>query len=420
MKILQISKYYTKKRGGGSVSVLFETVKFLKKKNQDVLIFSMKDPLNEPASTSDYFINHFDINKAGSFFDKIRLALKSINNNEAAKNIERLIKDESPDITHIHNIYHYITPSIIPVLKKYKIPIVYTLHDFKLICPNYKLFTKNNICEKCKGGKYYNCLFKKCLKDSYSVSFVAMLEAYFHRIKKSYEKVDLFIAPSNFMKNKCIEFGIPEEKIKVVRNFFDLSQNIESDEVMEKDYFLYFGRISKEKGIADLILATKKIKDSGKLGNNKLFIVGHGPEKEVLEKLSEENGMKKEIEFLGFREGQELQDMIRQSKFVVIPSVWYENSPMALIESQSLGRPAIVSNIGGTKESIIDKKTGLVFEAGNFSDLSDKISQMLKMRPEERKNMGKEGQKNILNMHDPEKIYSELMDTYKNLLTSKK
>lgn len=421
MKILQIHKYFTRKRGGGSVTAFFETIKMLSQKGNEVSVFSMKDENNNPTPYSKYFSDHFDLNEKTGVLRKMKMASKVLYNFEAKKKIEKLIQEENPQIAHLHNFYHYLSPSIISVLKKNNIPIVMTLHDYKLICPNYKLFSRGKICEKCKGRKYYHCLSGKCIKNSFSKSFLAMIEAYLHGILGSYQKIDMFISPSFFMKSKCIEFGIPQEKIKVIRNpidFENLSKDIDYS-LKEKNYFLYYGRLSEEKGISDLIKSVAKLEKEKLLQNNELCIVGKGPEEENLKRLSKELNIENRVKFLGFKLRKELMDLVRQSKFVVVPSVWYDNSPMVVVESQIAKKPIIVSDFGGTKELIIDGKTGFVFKAGNISDLSEKIKKTLLLQREERELMGQNGHDNILKINDSERIYKETIEVYESLFRAK-
>jgi len=417
MKILQVHKYFTKKRGGGSVTAFLEIVRMLQNKGHDVSIFSLQDPQNEVTPFAKYFPSHFDLNAKASLWKKIRWAGKLIYNREAKKKMAELIDAENPEIAHVHNIYHYLTPSIISPLKKRHIPVVMTLHDYKIICPNYKLFNQGKICEKCKGGKYYQCFLNKCLKNSRSASFLAMLEAYLHKITKSYDQVDLYLAPSDFMREKCIQFGIAPEKIKKMRYVFNFQETeIISENIREKDYFLFFGRISSEKGLINLIQAVKKLIANGKMANERLLIVGKGPQEIELKNLVRQEGLEDKIIFSGFKEGAVLREIILGSKFVVVPSVWYDNSPLVVIESQFYGKPVLVSDRGGTKESIIEGQTGLIFEADNVADLAQKISQLLELTYKERLAMGQAGKENIRKINNTEKIYQELLETYRKLL----
>ena len=414
MKILQIHKYFSKNNGGGSVTAFFETKNLLEEKGHKVIVFSMQDSDNEKTPYDKYFIKHFDINKVEGFLQKIKLAFKSIYNFEAQKKLEELIRDEKPEVAHVHNIYHYITPAIFKTLKKNKIPIVYKLSDYKPLCPNYKLFNKGKICEKCKGAKYYNCFLNKCLKDSFAISFIAMLEAYVHNFLGSYKKVDLFLAPSEFIKKKCVEFGITKDKIKILRNVVD-EVNFVDSKFEEGNYFLYYGRISEEKGIEDLIKAVKKIKDLGILNGNSLKIVGKGPQEKKIKELIVKLKLKNEVEMVGYKKGVELKKIIKKAKFVVLPSIWYDNSPLIISEAGLFQKPVIVSDSGGSKE-MINEETGVVFKTGNVDDLAKKIVFVINLTRKEREVMGSKGQKNIKKINNKENYYKKLLKIYKELI----
>jgi glycosyltransferase involved in cell wall biosynthesis len=201
-----------------------------------------------------------------------------------------------------------------------------------------------------------------------------------------------------------------------LRNSFNIDDFCKTKkDFFENDYFLYYGRLSEKKGAESLILAAKKMKDENQLGKNKLIIVGKGAEEKGLKNLVKELKMENEIEFLGFKKGEELKDLVSGSKFVVLPSIWYDNSPTVIVESQLFEKPIVVSGLGGSKETIIDQKSGLVFRAGDISDLAEKIDYMLKISPEERKKMGQIGAQNIREMFNEEKLYEEFMEIYNNL-----
>jgi len=427
MKILQVHKYCSRKRGAGSVTAFFETVGLLKKKGQDVRVFSMKDADNGEEFASENFAPHFDINQPANLWRKICLAGRSIFNFQAQESLEKFLKDFRPDIAHIHNIYHYLTPSIFFTFKKHKIPMVMKLSDYKLICPNYKLFNRGKICQKCQGGKYYHCFFDRCLKNSFSISFVAMLEAYLHRFLRSYEKIDLFLSPSIFMKKKCVQFGIAEERIEILRNTLDQRAllSFDSDELengKEKNYFLYYGRISSEKGLENLIHAVAELKKTNQLGENKLVLVGHGPAQESLEQLVGELGLEQEVDFLGFKpgmsstEGGELKKIVSRAKFVVLPSLWFDNSPLIISEAQLLGKPVLVSCRGGSGEMLIDQKTGWIFDPAKKGDLVSKLALALQSGEETRRKMGQEGRENILQLNNEDKYYDQLMESYRRVI----
>jgi len=242
LKILQINKFYYLK--GGSERYLFDLLKILETAGLEVIPFSMQDKKNRPSNYEKYF---------SQFMGMHRFSFKNIfkifYNREAARCLEKLIKKTKPNIAHLHNIAYQLSPSIIRILKRHSIPIVMTLHDYNIICPNAKLFTKGAHCERCRGVRYYHCFLNKCSHDSYGQSFLAMLEAYFNqRLLKVYDQVDLFIAPSRAMKDACVKFGLPENKI--VNLCYPVELNDDSPENIDaSNYILYFGRLSPEKGV---------------------------------------------------------------------------------------------------------------------------------------------------------------------------
>ena len=213
MKVLQINKFYYLK--GGAEKHFLDLIDLLSGSGYEVPVFSMRDKKNLATPYAKYFAAHVDLEKF-SFTD----SLKYFRNWDAIKKLRRLIKEQRPDIAHLHNIAHQLTPAIIQVLKENDIPVVQTLHDYKLICPNYKLFTQNSICYRCRGKKYHNCFTHRCIDGNCAKSFLAMCEMYYNDSwHKYYELVDLFIAPSRFMKETCVSFGIPADKIIVLNNF---------------------------------------------------------------------------------------------------------------------------------------------------------------------------------------------------------
>ncbi len=321
--------------------------------------------------------------------------------------MEQLIKDTKPDIVHLHNIYYHLSPSILLVLKKYKIPVVMTLHDYKMICPNYKLYTQSAICERCRKHKYYQAIAHRCVFDKTMPSAMAALEMSVHKIWGVYKKnIDLFISPSEFLKKKFGEWGI-ENKIEVVPNFISPSLRVACEAISHSpcDYLLYFGRLTEEKGLLTLIWAMKQLPDI------KLRIVGDGPLKEKLQNLVD---MPDNIQLVGYKSGDELAREIVGARAVVIPSEWYENYPMSALEAISYGKPIIAANIGGLPEIVRDQKSGLLFQSGNASDLVDKIK-LLWDDTALARTLGQAGQKQVSEENNPDVYYRRIKNIYENL-----
>jgi glycosyltransferase involved in cell wall biosynthesis len=363
MNILQINKFYYLR--GGSERYLFELSGELEKRGHRVIPFSMHDEKNLASRYSSYFIDPMDMHKFN--FKNI---LKFFYNYDTVRKLKKLLREQKVDVAHLHNIAHQLTPAIIKVLKKNKIPIIQTLHDYKLICPNSQLYAQNKVCLSCNGQKYYHCFTKKCMHNSRAKSLLGTLEAYLNnKILNYYEQVDLFIAPSQFMKDICVSFGVPKEKIYVINNFIDRTKK-ENNKITE-DYFLYFGRLNEEKGIDTIFESMKKINF-----NCKLKIVGDGPYFQELKIISKNLRIENQIEFLGYKHKEELNDIIDKAMAVILPSKWPENMPYSLLESLDKEKAVIVSNIGGMPEIIHDNKNGLLFEAGNSDDLAKKMDKI--------------------------------------------
>lgn len=372
MRILQVNKFnYVR---GGAEKYFIEISHKLKEAGHEVAIFSMHHPKNLPSSWDKYFVSRISFEK--TTFRNIFLApFRILYSFEAKRKFKKIVKDFKPDIIHIHNIYHQISPSILPIAKKFKIPVVMHLHDYKLICPNYQLFVDGKICTRCRGQKYYNCLKHKCFKKSFWQSFLATIEMYFHhKILNIYlNNINYFIAPSNFMKKTVIDFGVSENKVGVVYNFIDDIKKNDDMNTTEDDYVLYFGRLSTEKGI-DVLLRALSITDK----KIKAKIVGSGPEELKLKNISQELFLEGRVEFLGYKSGIELNQIVNKAKAIIIPSIWAENMPFSLLESLSVGKIVIASRVGGMVELIEDEKSGFLFENGNYHQLAEKIDNLNK------------------------------------------
>ena len=365
MKILNINKFYYRK--GGSEAYYFALADLLRENNHEVIPFSMKDNKNYETKYSKYFIENISYENMG-IKEKAINGAKLIYSFEAKKKVKNIVNDNTPDIAHLHIFQHQLSPSILKEIKKNGTYVVNTVHDLKVICPNYKMLNDGEICEKCKSDKFINCFKSKCIKGSTVNSMLNTIEAYTHRILKSYDYVDKFICPSKFYMNKFIEFGIPKEKVVHIPNFVDVSKFNPNYE--HEDYFVYFGRLSEEKGINTLIKSMKYVNKS------KLIIVGTGPiEKELKEFVVKENI--KNVEFVGFKTGNELENIIKKSRFIVIPSEWYENAPMSIIEAMAYGKAVLGSNIGGIPEFIEDNHTGMIFNTKDEIDLASKINHLI-------------------------------------------
>jgi len=362
MKILMVSNYLF--HMGGVETYMTSLGDRLADLGCDVQYFGMKDKKNVVGNKYNIYINRIDLQKKS--LKNIFLVFKIIYSLEAKRKIKKLIKLYRPDIVHINNINFGLTPSIIYGIKKFNIPIIKTVHDAQLVCPAHRLFIEHKMepCMSCITGKYNNCLKNKCISNSRIKSFIATLESYLYHRLQTYNIIDEYVFPSEFMKNVHITNGFETSKLTKILNYsrLDFVKSKESP-IENEPYCLYFGRLSKEKGIETFIKVIKK------LPNVKFVFVGKGPLEYLLKNVNN-------IDFLGFRSGDDLTNIIKNAKFSVYPSEWYENSPLSVLESQALGTPVIGANIGGIPELIQNNITGLLFESGNEVDLYNKILEL--------------------------------------------
>lgn len=400
MKILLVNKFFFLK--GGSETSFFNTANLLEKRGHKVMFFSMKHPLNLPSVYEKYFVSNIDYEFNG-LENRLNAASRLLYSFEAKEKIERLIKEQKPDIAHLHNIHHQISPSVLTSLRKFKIPIVLTLHDYKMVCPSYSMMYNGKTCMACGGGKYYRCFLKRCNKGSRIKSLLSAMEMYLHhKVLHIYKLADIFISPSMFLKHKLEEMGFTG-KVVHLPNFIKLGENAPAYNLDEKS-IVYFGRLSREKGLFDLIDAVKDIKGIT------LRIIGEGSlEGEIKNKISVE-GINNVI-LLGYKKGEDLKNEIIKSMFVILPSTCFENNPMSIIEAFSLGKPVIGSRIGGIPELVKDGRTGLSFEAGNPLDLRIKIEDLIN-NPGKAVEMGKNACLFVDKEFSAEKHYQGLMEIY--------
>jgi glycosyltransferase involved in cell wall biosynthesis len=405
MKILIVNKFFYPK--GGSETYMFSLSALLRQAGHQVMEFSMQSEKNLPAAYSQYFIKPIDFNKKEGLLRDLVKACHLLYSTEAKKKLEQLIQKERPDIAHLHNFNFQLTPSILRVFNKYNIPVVWTLHDYKVICPNYRLFTQGAVCERCKVYKYYNCFTHKCLKNSWSLSFLAMLEMYLHKmILRSYGIISCYIAPSKFLAAKVLDWQLPKNKIKQSYYCLDLAKFKPAEAV--GDGLVYVGRLVEEKGILTLLEAMKQMP-----GIN-LKIAGAGSQMQEIERLIESSGLAN-VQLVGHKSGQELINLVSQAKLVIEPSVWYENNPLAILEAFALGKPVIGSALGGIPELVKDGQTGYLFKPGSASDLAQNIKNFY-YNDELILQMGKNCRIWVEKNCEPQKHLEEILKIYNEVL----
>ena len=365
MRILMINKFLYP--NGGSETYIFKLGKALEAHGHEVQYFGMEHEERCVGNRVNAYTSDMEFH-GGSKLAKLTYPIKTIYSFEARKKIRAVLDDFKPDVCHLNNFNYQLTPSIILEMKKWSkqtghaCRIVYTAHDYQLICPNHQLknpITHDN-CEKCLGGYYGNCVKGKCIHGSITKSMVGMLEAEFWKIRRVYKYIDKIICCSEFLKTKMDTNQIFKEKTVTLHNFVE---SVGNKSVNKKDYILYFGRFSEEKGI-DTLVETCKI-----LPDIQFVFAGSGP-------LEDKINTVKNIKNVGFQTGEALDTLIREAKFSICPSEVYENCPFSVMESQMYGTPVIGADIGGIPELIDNGKTGVLFESGNVDSLVKTIKEL--------------------------------------------
>lgn len=402
-RLLSINTYHY--RRGGSDAVFFEHDALFRDIGWDTSVFTMHHPRNEPSEWSDYFANEIEFGHQYGFMDKLRMAGKIIWSLEAKEKINRLLDRFPADVAHAHCIYHHLSPSVLSACHERGIPTVMTAHDLKLACPAYKMLNSTGICERCKGGNLSHLLINRCVRDSLMVSGLVALESAVHKSLGLYRKnLNKIVVPSLFFKEKLIEWGWDEQMLEYIPNFIR-PENYQP-QYEPGDYFLYFGRLAPEKGVGTLIKAALK-------AGVTLRIAGTGPMEAELKAMVPAGNT--QIEFMGFCGGEKLWSLVRGSRAVVLPSEWYENAPMSVLEAYACGKPVIGARIGGIPEMVQDAETGYLFESGDSDLLSDCLGRLEGMSGQEVMQLGKHAREYVAMTYNEGRYLASILGLYESL-----
>lgn len=361
MKILMINKFLHP--NGGSETYIFKLGAYLQSMGHEVQYFGMEHEGRCVGNRVNAYTSDMDFH-GGSKLSKLTYPLKTIYSSEARKKLRLVLEDFQPEVCHLNNFNYQLTPSTLLEIAKWKkeghpCRVIFTAHDYQLVCPNHMCNNPNTgeNCEKCLGGHFGNCTKGKCIHGSLAKSAVGTLEAMLWNGCGVYKNIDVMICCSEFLKTKMDCNPLFAGKTLVLHNFVD---KVERKETEKQDYVLYFGRFSREKGIDTLLKVCRALPDIP------FVFAGTGP-------LEGEIAGVPNIKNVGFQRGQALENLIRQARFSVYPSQWYENCPFSVMESQLYGTPVLGADIGGIPELIEVGKTGELFESGNAAQLEEKI-----------------------------------------------
>lgn len=372
--VLLINKFYHDVGPAGGVGrYLLQEEEDLSARGWTVVPFAMKDADARPSRWDRHFVRAHDY--ASVRFDPAA-ALSLIWNREASRSLDALLREVRPDVVHVHNAYHHLSPSILPVLRRHRLPVVMTLHDLRLLCPAIHMVRDGAPCERCRGGRLWNAVLGACVKDSRPASLLAAVETWHHRSRSLYETVvQRFLCPSVFYAEKYAAWDYPEDKLVPLPNFVDTTR-FRPDERPAEDAYLYFGRLSREKGLATLLRAHAAWSDrrraAGAPPPPALRLAGSGPAEAELRALARGLGLDDGL-FLGALPPDELAALLPRMAFTVLPSEWYENGPLSLLESLACGVPVVGADIAGIPECLDDGVEGVLFPSGDARALVDAL-----------------------------------------------
>ena len=396
MKILMVNKFLYQK--GGAETYVIKLGEILKQNGHEVEYFGLHNDKNTLFNSAQSYVADMDLTKGTKH--NLSAPFRIIYNKEARKKIRKVLDTFNPDIVHLNNIHYHLTPSIILEVDKYRkankkdTKIIYTAHDYQLICPSHGLFdTDINVCEKCLGGNYTHCLKTKCIKNSRAKSLLGTIDAYYWKHSRAYDCVDTIVCCSEFLKSKLDTQKRFKDKTIAIHNFVD---KVEVCEVQKDDYILQFGHLAKDRGSYTLLEVAKRNPEL------KFVFAGYGEAVDSINKLNN-------AEFVGFKTGKELEMLIRTASIAVNPSICHDNCPFAVIESQMYLTPVVGSRMGGIPELIREGETGELFEAGNADDLELKIKKLMY-----NKDLLKKYTENckILELETPDTYYDKLIRIY--------
>jgi glycosyltransferase involved in cell wall biosynthesis len=367
--------------------------------------FSMKHPRNRPTPWSEYFPEEIEFGHAYSPVERIGKAAASIWSIQAQQRLKALVRQFKPDVAHLHNIYHHLSPSILATLREAGIPTVMTAHDFKIACPNYRMYTQGQVCERCRGGNVANALVHRCVRDSVLASALVSVEALVHRSLRSWHRgPDLIVAPSQFVIDKMVSWGFDARRFVLIRNPVDATR-IAPQPAPGKD-FVYIGRLSVEKGLDCLIEAVRRSGVS-------LTVAGEGPLGDLMSQaVAASQGR---IRWLGRLEADRVQELLRSARAVVVPSQWYENAPLSVLEAFAAAKPVIATQMGGLPEMVTHGKTGWLVPVAQPDALAGMLAAVQSLPDDQVSEVGRAAREFALTEHGWDRYLARMRALYQTL-----
>jgi glycosyltransferase involved in cell wall biosynthesis len=400
-RVLMVNKFQYPK--GGAELYMYGLAALLEQQGVGVRYFGMRHPRNVDSDTSRHYVSEIDFEQPPPGIGRLRVAARAVYSVEARRRMSALIADEAPfDIAHLHNVYHQLSPSILAPLHRAGIPVVMTVHDYKLVCPVYTLVSHGEMCERCVGGHFQNAVLRRCNRGSLAGSALVAGETWLHRTLRLWEHgVDVFVTPSSYLREKLIAGGYPADRVVALPNFVDSVRFRAHPQ--PGGYFLYMGRLSHEKGVETLIEAVAGTP-------LELRIAGEGPERQRLEAMSAAAGAR--VEFLGHRSGDDLERLMAGARAVVVPSRWPENCPLVVLEAMAVAKPLVASRVGGIPELVRDGEEALLVRHGEVAPLREAMLR-LQASDELTERLGAAGRRRAEELYSPARHLASVATVYR-------
>ncbi len=369
MKILLINKFHY--RRGGSETYYFTLADALSALGHEVIFFAMEDSRNDPCGQAAYFVPGVDYNGGRGGARRLRDGARLLYNLPARRRLLALLDAEKPDVAHLNLVHRQLSFSVVDALHARGIPMAFTVHDLVCICPCGTMRSSAGLCDACLGGRFGACVRHECIKDSRAKSLLAATEAVFLRQRRSYDRIGLYIAPSRFYADALLRAQFTASPIVHRANPLPRERNTTLD-TSDDGSLLFLGRLSSEKGVLTLLEAMRTTQ-------LQLLVAGDGPQRAEIEATLDAYGLRSRVHLLGHQSPSETNRLIGRCRGVVVPSIWYENAPYAVMEAMARGKPVIASDIGGLSELVEDGVTGLLCAPQQPGALAAAIAQLAAM-----------------------------------------
>lgn len=406
MRILQAHKFFY--RRGGAEVVFLDTIKGLRLRGHDVAEFSMQSANNDASDYSGYFAENIgELRDKRDLLASLKIYRHFLSSSDVEKKLRALLTAADPEVAHLHNVYHHLSASTFVTLKKKNIPIVLTVHDVQPMCPNHRMIrgVDNKLCEACFQHNYYNCIRYKCVGDDFGANAAVTLESCYYWLRGIWKMVDRFICPSEFMFDKMVKWGFPKEKMRLLRNPFVLPENY----APLGDKIVYMGRFHVEKGIRILLAALPWLRQYPAI------VAGSGPDDQWVDNFIKQYSLTNVFR-TGWVSREHWREVMNTAKVVVVPSLFYENCSMAILEALSYGRIVVAADRGGNRELVHDGETGFLVKPEDPEALATAIKKAMELSTEETDRIIKNARQLVRERHDPNKYLADLENIYKEVI----